>query len=42
LAEGIIAHRPYQTADDLLKVRGIGTNLLERIRGFIRVTSEAK
>jgi competence protein ComEA len=42
LAERIIAHRPYQTAEDLLKVPGIDTNRLERIRPLVRTTSEEK
>ena len=36
LAERIIANRPYQKVDDLLKVRGIGTNNFERFRARVR------
>lgn len=36
LAERIIANRPYQKVDDLLKVRGIGTSNLERFRARVR------
>lgn len=36
LGERIIAHRPYQTVDDLLKVPGIGPITLERIRQRVR------
>jgi competence protein ComEA len=34
LAERIIAGRPYRTADDLLKVKGIGPKKLEDIRPY--------
>ena len=34
LAERIVANRPYRKVDDLLKVRGIGTNNLERFRAW--------
>ncbi len=37
LAERIIANRPYQRLDDLLKVPGIGTNNIERFRQRVRV-----
>jgi competence ComEA-like helix-hairpin-helix protein len=36
LAERIAANRPYRKVDDLLKVRGIGTNNLERFRARVR------
>jgi competence ComEA-like helix-hairpin-helix protein len=36
LGERIIANRPYQFVDDLLKVPGIGTNILEQLRGLVR------
>lgn len=37
LAERIIAGRPYRTADDLLKVNGIGPKKLENIRPYFVV-----
>lgn len=36
-AELIIAARPYQKVEDLLKVRGIGEKTLEKIRDKIAV-----
>ena len=33
LARAIVAARPHKTIDDLLKVKGMGTKLLERVRG---------
>jgi competence ComEA-like helix-hairpin-helix protein len=41
LAQRIIAHRPYQTVDDLDKVPGIGKQLTERLRPLVR-TGDAK
>lgn len=35
LAKGIIKYRPYKTAEDLLKVPGIGEKRLARIREYI-------
>lgn len=40
LAERIIAGRPYKNADDLLKVKGIGTKTLEKIRPYVVVGKE--
>ena len=40
LAERIIAGRPYRTVDDLLKVKGIGTKSLEKIRAYVVVGKE--
>jgi competence protein ComEA len=40
LAEGIIAGRPYETVDDLLKVKGIGPKRLEKIRAHVVVGKE--
>ncbi len=37
LAERIIAGRPYKTVDDLLKVEGIGSKKLEKIRPYVVV-----
>ncbi|MBC8002813.1 MAG: helix-hairpin-helix domain-containing protein [Opitutaceae bacterium] len=37
LAERIVASRPFHKVDDLLKVGGIGTQILERIRPLVRV-----
>jgi len=37
LAERIMAHRPYQTLDDLDKVPGIGSVLLKRLTPLIRI-----
>ena len=43
-AEAIIAYRtangPFKTVDDLVKVRGIGSKILEQNRANMRVTSE--
>ena len=36
-AERIIAGRPYKTVDDLLKVKGIGSKRLEKIRPYVVV-----
>jgi len=40
LAERIIAGRPYKTVDDLLKVKGIGSKKLEKIRPYVVVCKE--
>jgi len=40
LAEKIIAGRPYKTVDDLLKVKGIGSKKLEKIRPYVVVGKE--
>lgn len=40
LAERIIAGRPYKAVDDLLKVKGIGSKKLEKIRPYIMVGKE--
>ena len=40
LAESIIAGRPYKTVDDLLKVKGIGSKRLEKIRPYVVVGKE--
>jgi len=40
LAERIIAGRPYKTIDDLLKVKGIGSKKLEKIRPYAVVNKE--
>ncbi len=40
LAEIIIAGRPYKTVDDLLKVKGIGSKRLEKIRPYAMVGKE--
>ena len=40
LAESIIAGRPYKTVDDLLKVKGIGSKRLERIRPYVVIGKE--
>jgi len=37
LAERIIAKRPYQNVNDLLKVQGIGPKTIERFRALVRV-----
>ena len=42
LAERIIANRPYQKVDDLLKVSGIGPKTLERIRDRVRTRAAEK
>ena len=40
LAKRIIAGRPYSTVDDLLKVKGIGPNKLEKIRPYFVIGKE--
>ena len=40
LAERIIAGRPYKTVADLLKVKGIGSKRLEKIRPYVVVGKE--
>ena len=37
LAERIMANRPFHTVEDLLKVGGVGTKTLERLRPLVRV-----
>ncbi|PXF30004.1 hypothetical protein WH50_17665 [Pokkaliibacter plantistimulans] len=37
LANDIVRHRPYQKLDDLLKVKGIGVKVLERIAPYLCV-----
>jgi competence ComEA-like helix-hairpin-helix protein len=39
LAGRIMAHRPYRTVEDLLRVKGIGTNLFEKIRSQVTVSA---
>ena len=39
LAGRIIAHRPYETPEDILRVRGIGPKLLDQLRDRITVRS---
>ena len=36
-ARGIIAGRPFETVDELVRVYGIGEKTLERIRDFVKV-----
>jgi competence ComEA-like helix-hairpin-helix protein len=40
LAERIIARRPYKTVDGLIKVKGIGSKNLEKIRPYVVVGKE--
>ena len=40
LAEKIIAGRPYKTVDNLVKVKGIGSKKLEKIRPYVVVGKE--
>jgi len=40
LAERIIARRPYETVDGLIKVKGIGPKKLEKIRPHVTVASD--
>jgi len=40
LAERIIAGRPYKTVDSLIKVKGIGSKKLEKIRPYVAVGKE--
>ena len=35
LAENIVAKRPFESPDELLKVKGMGAKLLEKVRPFI-------
>ena len=42
LASRIIAGRPYQSVDDLVRVNGIGPRLLEKIRDYFVVTAPAE
>lgn len=39
LAGRIIAHRPYKNVDDLLRVTGIGSRLLDKIRPYLVVNT---
>ena len=39
LADRIIDARPYQSADDLLKVDGIGETILEELRPLVKVNA---
>jgi len=41
LAERIMAHRPYQNADDLDKVPGIGAVMLKRLKPLVRAETTA-
>lgn len=45
-AQAIVAHRekngPYRSADDLAKVKGIGTKLVERNRDSLRFDAAAE
>jgi len=40
LAERIIAGRPYEKVDDLLRVKGIGRKKLEKLRNYFAVNKE--
>ena len=40
MAERIIAGRPYQTLDDLRRVKGIGRKTLEKIRPYLTIKSK--
>jgi len=40
LADRIIAGRPYKTIDDLLKVKGLGSKNLEKIRPYVVIGKE--
>ncbi len=42
LAERIIANRPYQRTDDLLKVKGVGDKTLERLKPLIGIREPKK
>ena len=42
LASRIIAGRPYQSVDDLLRVSGIGERTLESMRPFLTTDGEAQ
>ena len=42
LAAKIIAHRPYKSVDDLLRVTGIGPKLLEKIQPYLVVNAPAE
>jgi competence ComEA-like helix-hairpin-helix protein len=37
VAENIVAARPFASLDELLKVKGVGAKLLEKVRQFIRL-----
>ena len=36
-AKKIIAGRPYSSVEELTRVNGIGTNMLERVRKLVKV-----
>lgn len=40
IAQAIIDGRPYSSADDLIRVYGIGPKTLEMIRPYVRVSDE--
>jgi competence protein ComEA len=42
LASRIIAGRPYQSVDDLLRVSGIGERTLESMRPFLTADDETQ
>jgi competence protein ComEA len=42
LASAIISNRPYASVDDLLRVKGIGPRLMERIRPYVVVTQNGE
>ena len=42
LASLIIAGRPYQSVDDLLRISGIGKQTLERMRPFMKTDGETQ
>lgn len=37
VAHGIIESRPYSSVEDLLRVKGIGPKILDRIRPYVKV-----
>lgn len=41
-AKLIIAHRPYQSVDDLAKLRGIGPSLTRDLRPFLKMDGRAE
>ena len=42
MANRITQHRPYRSPDDLLRVQGIGTQTLQRMREFLAATPAAR
>jgi competence ComEA-like helix-hairpin-helix protein len=42
LASLIIAGRPYQSVDDLVRISGIGERSLERMRAFMKTDGETQ